>query len=216
MENYILELYEDAKQKCKDVEIGFDRFDPRTKKQVIGWLMIFYLSCAEAILSVLLLPERFWYLIGIVAGTISVVILFRIDSKDQKAHMEKYMNLHRTKLDILNNILCNECQISSGEQLMALIGIYQESLDKKSNEVKKRNGIIFAIFTAFGGVLSISFENMGLIGMNFTSWLYFATILLIIVSGVGIVIYFYTFFDPSKRKYEIMVKDLKELLLLKY
>lgn len=39
---------------------------------------------------------------------------------------------------------------------------------------------------------------------------------LVFVAGASIWIYSYTFFDTSKRKYEWMVKDLKELLLIKY
>ena len=64
-------------------------------------------------------------------------------------------------------------------------------------------------------MLTISFENMGLIGIDFVSWIYLATILLIFVSAAGIWIYSYTFFDSFKRKYELMIKDLKELLLIK-
>ena len=64
--------------------------------------------------------------------------------------------------------------------------------------------------------LTISFENMGVIGIDFTNWLYVATFLLVFVATAGIWIYSYTFFDTLKRKYELMIKDLKDLLLLKY
>ena len=57
---------------------------------------------------------------------------------------------------------------------------------------------------------------MGVIGIDFISWLYVATILLVFVAAAGIWIYSYTFFDTLKRKYELMIKDLKDLLLLKY
>lgn len=72
------------------------------------------------------------------------------------------------------------------------------------------------IFSALGGVLVVSFENMGLIGIDFTSWIYLAAILLILGAVVGIWIYSYMLFDSAKRKYEIMIKDLKELMLIKY
>ena len=41
-------------------------------------------------------------------------------------------------------------------------------------------------------------------------------VLLALVAAAGIWIYSYTFFDTLKRKYELMIKDLKDLLLLKY
>ena len=73
-----------------------------------------------------------------------------------------------------------------------------------------------AIFSALASILTISFENMGIIGINFINWLYLATFLLVFVAAAGIWIYSYTFFDTLKRKYELMIKDLKELLLIKY
>ena len=102
------------------------------------------------------------------------------------------------------------------EKIEELMNIYQEYIDKETSKEKKRNRIILTIFSAFAGVLTISFENMGVIGIDFTNWLYVATFLLVFVATAGIWIYSYTFFDTLKRKYELMIKDLKELLLLKY
>lgn len=55
-----------------------------------------------------------------------------------------------------------------------------------------------------------------MIGIDFMNWLYIATFLLVFVVAAGIWIYSYTFFDSVKRKYEMMIKDLKELLLIEY
>lgn len=96
------------------------------------------------------------------------------------------------------------------------MNIYQEYIDKETSKEKQRNSIIFTIFSAFTGVLTISFTNMGVIGIGFTDWLYVATFLLVIVAAAEIWLYSYTFFDTLKRKYGLMIKDLKELLLLKY
>lgn len=76
--------------------------------------------------------------------------------------------------------------------------------------------MIVALFSALAGILTISFENMGVVGIDFSSWLYFATLLLIVVSGTAAYIYLNNFFNPLKRKYELMIKDLKDLLLIKY
>ena len=89
-------------------------------------------------------------------------------------------------------------------------------IDKENRKEKKRYRIILTIFSAFAGILTISFENMGVIGIDFINWLYVATILLVFVAAAGIWIYSYTFFDTLKRKYELMIKDLKDLLLLEY
>ena len=97
-----------------------------------------------------------------------------------------------------------------------MINIYQEYVDKEADKEKKRKSIILAIFSALASILTISFENMGIIGINFINWLYLATFLLVFVAAAGIWIYSYTFFDTLKRKYELMIKDLKELLLIKY
>ena len=88
--------------------------------------------------------------------------------------------------------------------------------DKETSKEKQRNRIIFTIFSACTGALTISFTNMGVIGIGFTDWLYVATFLLVIVAAAGIWLYSYTLFDTLKRKYGLMIKDLKELLLLKY
>lgn len=61
------------------------------------------------------------------------------------------------------------------------MNIYQEYIDKETSKEKKRNSIILTIFSVFAGVLTISFENMGVIGIDFTNWLYVATFLLVLL-----------------------------------
>ena len=130
--------------------------------------------------------------------------------------MDKYVDSHKKKLEILEGVLVTEVGIKPEEKFNELINIYQEYVDKKNEEEKRRNGIILTIFSAFAGVLAISFENMGLMGIDFTNWIYLATFLLVFVAAASIWIYSYTYFDSLKRKYEMMIKDLKELLLIKY
>jgi glucan phosphoethanolaminetransferase (alkaline phosphatase superfamily) len=216
MEYYILKMYQEAKKNCSEVEQGFDRFEPNTKRIVIGCLVAMFISCAEMIITMLIFPQKLWYFIGVIICVSALFVVLRIDSKEQKKHMEKYVDSHKKKLKILYNVLSDEFQINTKEKLNSLISLYQEDVEKKKDEEKKRNGFILTIFSVFAGVLTISFENMGLIGIDFVSWLYLATILLIFVSAAGIWIYSYKYFDSFKRKYELMIKDLKELLLIKY
>ena len=147
---------------------------------------------------------------------IVMVILISVDNKDQRNHMDKYVDSHKKKIEVLDEVLQSKFQINNKEKIEELMNIYQEYIDKETSKEKKRNSIILTIFSAFAGVLTISFENMGVIGIDFTNWLYVATFLLVFVAAAGIWIYSYTFFDTLKRKYELMIKDLKELLLLKY
>lgn len=130
--------------------------------------------------------------------------------------MDKYVNSHRIKLGILEKLLSTEFEIKTKEKLEELISIYQEYVDKKKEEEKKRKNIILTIFSAFAGILVVSFENMRLIGIDFVNWMSIAMVLLVFVVAACVWIYSYTYFDSLKRKYEMMIKDLKELLLITY
>lgn len=216
MEYYILKCYQEAKNKCPEVEQGFDRFDSKIKRIVIVCFIVMFVSCAEMILTMLLFPKQLWHCIGTITLLVAMAILIVVDNKDQKKHMDKYVDSHKKKIEVLEEVLENKFKLKNKEKIEELINIYQEYIDKETSKEKERNSIILAIFSAFAGVLTISFENMGIIGIDFINWLYLATFLLIFVAAAGIWIYSYTFFDTLKRKYEMMIKDLKELLLLKY
>lgn len=216
MEYYILKLYQEEKKKCPDVEQGFDRFEPKTKKTVIACFIIMFVSCAEMIFTMLLFSKQLWYCIGMIVLLVTMAVLLGIDNQDQKKHMDKYVDSNKKKLEVLEKVLVNEFNIKDKEKIEELINIYQEYVDKETDKEKNRKSIILAVFSALAGILTISFENMGIIGINFINWLYLATFLLVFVAATGIWIYSYTFFDTLKRKYELMIKDLKELLLIKY
>ena len=122
----------------------------------------------------------------------------------------------RKKSEILKNILANEYGINTKIKVEELINIYQEYVEKKKEEEKRRNNVIFTIMTVFAGVLVTSLENMGVIGINFVHWLYIATFLFVFVAAAVIFIYAISYFDVQKAKYEMMIKDLKILILLNY
>ena len=216
MEYYILKCYQEAKNRCSDIDQGFNRFESKIKKIVIACLIAMFASCAEIIFAMLLLPKQLWYCIGVMILLIAMVILISVDNKEQRNHMEKYVDSHKKKIDVLDEVLESKFQINNKEKIEELMNIYQEYIDKETSKEKKRNSIILTIFSAFAGVFTISFENKGVVGIDFTNWLYVATFLLFFVAAAGIWIYSYTFFDTLKRKYELMIKDLKDLLLLKY
>lgn len=152
-----------------------------------------FTSCAEIIFTMLLLPKQLWYCIGIIILLIAMVILISVDNKDQRNHMDKYVDSHKKKIEVLDEVLESKFQINNKEKIEELMNIYQEYIDKETSKEKKRNSIILTIFSVFAGALTISFENMGVIGIDFTNWLYVATFLLVFVATAGIWIYSYTF-----------------------
>lgn len=81
---------------------------------------------------------------------------------------------------------------------------------------KSRNCIIYTLFSALAGTLSISFVNLDILGIDFTVWVFFATFLLLFIGAVGLWIYSCSYFESTKKKYEIMIRDLEDLKLLKY
>ena len=134
MEYYILKLYQEAKKKCPDVEQGFDRFEPKIKKIVIVCLVAMFAACAEMIVTMLLFPKQLWYFIGVSLCVVALFVLLGIDNKDQKKHMDKYVDSHKRKLEILEKVLITEFGIKSEEKVGELINIYQEYVDKKKEE----------------------------------------------------------------------------------
>lgn len=216
MEYYILKLYQSEKEKNPNVEQGFSRFQPKIKRIIISCLIIVFLSCFGMIATMFLFPHIVIYLLQILVCTIALFILFMIDNNDQKTNIDLYVDSHKQKIDILFNLLSTEFQINTKEKVEALIYIYQNYIDKRNKEEETRNKIILTIFSSFAGVLSISLVNMETIGLDFTSWLYIAVFLLILVGCAGIWIYSYSLFDSLKKKYEIMIKDLNDLLIMKY
>lgn len=216
MEYYILKLYQREKAKDSDVEQGFNRFQPKTKKIVLICLIVMFLSCAEMIATVVIVPQTVWYIVGFVVCIVVFFMLVGIDNKDQKTRIDKYVDSQKKKIDILYNLLSDKFHINNKEKVEELINIYQIYVDKKNNDEKSRGKIVLTLFTALGGILSISFSNMDIIGIDFSSWLYFAIVLIIYVTTASVCMYVFKYFDTLKKKYEVMLKDLRDLLLMKY
>lgn len=170
----------------------------------------------EIIVTILLYPKRLYYLGGTVLLMIAGSILTLINNKDQKDNVSKYANSHKIKIEILNNVLKNEFAIDGKDKIQELIDIYQDYVNKEVEKEKKYNRVIVAICSALAGVLTISFENMEQIGINFNSWIYLAVLLISFAALATLIIYSNTFLDTLKVKYEMLIKDLKELLLIKY
>ena len=145
---------------------------------------------------------------------IATFVLIRIDNIDQKKHMDKYADSHMKKIEILESVLIMKFNINTKEKITNLIDIYNEYVDRRVKDEKKRNRIIVSICSAFASVLTISFENMGVLGVNLSTWMVFAVFLIFCLAVSVIWINAYTYFDSMKSQYEMMIKDLKELLIM--
>lgn len=216
MKYYILILYQSKKEENPDVEQGFSRFQPTVRKIIIGCFTVMFLTLIGLIVMMFFLHNIVLYVSGILIFAIAFLIAFVIDHNDQKNNMNRYVDSHKQKIDILYGLLSSEFQINTREKIEDLINMYQAYIDKKAKEEEKRNKFILKISYAFAGVLSFLFVNMEAIGLNLAGWFYLLILLSLCIGCAGICIYSSTFFDTLKKKYEIMIEDLKDLLLIKF
>lgn len=215
MEYYIMKFYEDAKTKNSNVEQGFNRFKPQIRKWLVV-IMVMLVVAGIGIITSLFLSNNVLLLIMAILEICSFTAIIVIDSVDQKKHLEKYSESQKDKIGILEQVLINEFNIKKRNKVEELIKIYQCYVDKRDVEEKSRNKLILTISSVIGSIISISFVNMDNIGLTFSDWFAFAVVLFIIMALVSGIIYVLKFFESLKRKYEIMIKDLRELLLIKY
>ena len=209
-------MYQEAKKKSTNVEQGFNRFSKKMKVIVFICLAIMLASCLVSVIISIVSPGSRWIFVGLLICITSLSILILWDYKDEKKHLGKYADSYDIKLDILDKLLVEKYNIVSVEKLEQLIQKYQKYIDKKRDEEKKRNKFIVSLYSAFAGVLSISLSNMDVIGIEFGSWLYITTFLLVLIGGASISIYSLSYVDSIKKKYEIMIKDLEDLKFKKY
>lgn len=218
MENYILKLYQREKQKYPEVEQGFDRFKPGIVRWVvIGCFIGMIASCVGMIMTILLFPKQLrYYNTGAVALLIFMVIALVIDNINQKKYIDKYIDSHKKKLIVLGKVLKKEFNIKDKNKILELINIYQECVDRKIDQEKEGKRIITRVGAAIAGILTCLFQNISAIEMGFNSGIYLVATWIIFAVAIEILKCIYTFCNPLRREYEIMIKDLKELLLMEY
>lgn len=85
---------------------------------------------------VFLSQKQLWYFIGMFFCTAALFVIWNIDNKDQKEHMDKYVDSYKKKLEILDGVLVAKFCINSKDKLEGLINIYQEYVDKKKEQEK--------------------------------------------------------------------------------
>lgn len=138
------------------------------------------------------------------------------NAKEQRNHLDQYTEAHKKKLFILEDVLDKTLGINTKEKMEELICLYQKYVDKKNEEEKARNRIIAIILSAFASILTISFNNMGIIGVDFEGWIYLALVLLLVVGVASLWLYMNKYFETLKGEYETMIKDIQDLILMKF
>ena len=212
MEYYILKLYQEAKLKDLEVEQGFNRYETKVKRWLIICMVLMSISVLEMIVTVIIFPDKMWCGIGMVLCFVFIFVSIWIDNTDEKKRINKYVNTHKKKLNILKEVLATEFGIDTREKVEELIAVYQGYINEKTEREKKNNRVIVYVCSGVGTILAIIKDYCSsiemLIGVAFG-------IVFLSACVVGL-ISLYSKVDTLKTKYEIMVKDLKALLLIRY
>lgn len=170
MEYYIMKLYEKRKNDA-NLKLGFNRFSKKNKRVVAILFIVMFLSFILMLLLLFLFPNNQLFFAAYTPCILAVLILFVIDSRDQKINLDNRIVEYKKQIEILKVVL-SEFNISSDKDLKMLKKKYTDYIRKKEEEDKARNKIIITLFSALSGILSISFLNLSTIGIDFYSWLY--------------------------------------------
>lgn len=209
MEYYIMKLYEKRK-KDANLKLGFNRFSKMNKIVVTILFIVMFLSFISMLLLLFLFPNKPLFFVAYTPCILAVLILFVIDSRDQKINLDNRIEEYKKQLEILKEVL-SEFKISTDKDLKMLKKKYMDYIRKKEEEGKARNKIILTLFSALSGILSISFLNLTTIGIDFYIWLYIAIFLFICIDFASVLIYCGKYFNSLKNKYESILCYLNDI-----
>lgn len=216
MEYYIMKRYQQAKKEDPDVEQGFSRFSKKQRWIVYICFLLMVIFGVFSVVAPFIFVTGLWSGLGLVGCISGLVVLVIIDSKDEKRHLEKYANSFQKKLRILNKILHENYGVCSKEKVNELIMKYQKYIEKKDEEEKRRNKIIISLLSGFSAVVALTIENLSEIGVGIKTWLIWASVAFFFIALFALWLYSAKYFETLKRKYEMMVDDLQDLLFLEY
>ena len=105
MEYYIMKKYEEERNNDTEVDKGFKRFSIKTRRIIYILFSAMILGSIEMLVTLIVLPETVWFLVGMFFCIIPVIILLVIDNKDMKLHLDDYVKSYSKKLDLLDKVL---------------------------------------------------------------------------------------------------------------
>ena len=77
-----MKKYEEVRNNDTEVEKGFKRFSIRTRRIIYILFATMILGCIEMLVTLIVLPETVWFLVGMFFCIIPVIMLLVIDNKD--------------------------------------------------------------------------------------------------------------------------------------
>lgn len=141
-----------------------------------------------------------------------IIYMERLKRKYLKELQENYIK----KIDFLYTLLSTEYHIKSLKQLDELIKSYQDYLQEEKELMNKRRKIIFFALSAFGGVATLSFTNLDIIGIDFGTWLQIVVIVLVSFFFSAIIMWMTDSLNITKENYTLILSYLKDLKIIKY
>lgn len=216
MEYYILKCYE-SKIKEVDIKLGFNRFTKAQKAIAIISIVVMIISSLSMIGLLLMYPKKLYFGFALIPVVLSVLCICVLDAVERKNRtLEHKKDEYIRKIDSLDTLLKKDFSIDSKEKIEILKNKYKQYIDDKKESEKRKNKIIVTLFSALSGILSISFSNLDKIDIGLEQWIYFAVFLLVFISSACGLIHLDNYLDSLKQKYNSMINDLEDLLLLKY
>lgn len=211
MEYYIYKLFE---QKKAEKGLGFNEISKKLRITLIGCVSIMICTMVLMVIFGYFIKQDVIYLvivgIFLINSIILIISMLVFDKKDIKEQANRY----KVKIEILNGVL-QDYQMDSREKIEQLVLMYEKYIEKeevKENRVRKA---ILTIGTIVASILTISFQNMGLLGVDLAGWALLASMLIMVAFIIIIAIYIDSY-NSMKRKYENMIRDLKNVILLEY
>ena len=85
MEYYIMKVYKDEKEKCPDIQNGFNQYDSKAKKGIIICFVEMILGGIIVTLSMPLQWKLIWQILGVILLIVAVLSLLIIENKNEKS-----------------------------------------------------------------------------------------------------------------------------------
>ena len=122
----------------------------------------------------------------------------------------------KKQLKMLSDILRLHFNIQTREKIQELIDIYQAVLDRKEKEEKKLKGIMLFSANLVIAALSALWKYGSGNSEGISAWIEIAIILMVTIAVGWVLFILLTKTDSFRNGSEMMVRDLKDLQLMKY